>query len=56
MAWGCVALHVGSLREKHAALGVHACMPRESEDCELPHVTQSNSITYANEGRLTGGV
>lgn len=45
VAWDCVTLHVHSLHEKHMALGLHACMHRESEECESPHVTQSNCIT-----------
>lgn len=56
VAWDCVALHVCSLHEKHVALGLHACTPRESEERESPHVTQNNCVTYATEGRLTRGM
>lgn len=28
--WDCVTLHVYSHQEEHVALGLHACMPKES--------------------------
>lgn len=43
VACECVALHVHSLHEKDAALGLHACMPTESQDCEWPHETRGTS-------------